>query len=269
MSIRASVGAGGVNLSADVRLVQQLLNHQKPQAYTYGPIAVDGKVGPQTIGAITQYQSAVVRLSRPDGRVDPGGQTIQALVRNSGRRPGQAPQPAPGTPPPAGSFTLTVRHGGKVPSADGAAMFESTLTLAGPISGTFRGSIYPDDMHTYGWLKDGSYDLSLTLHLKTGTPTPADLAVRTGGDRRPALTVNWGNTVPVHSLSQSKTTAAGINVHNGFNSSRGSKGCVTLHPTEWTRFIGPFLEMFPNLSDWYEGNGSWRGRKLGSIIIQK
>jgi peptidoglycan hydrolase-like protein with peptidoglycan-binding domain len=67
MSIRSSVGNRGVNRFEDVMLVQQLLNCQRTPAYSYGPIAVDGLSGPQTIGAITTYQRKVVRLATPDG----------------------------------------------------------------------------------------------------------------------------------------------------------------------------------------------------------
>ena len=267
MSIRASVGNRGVNQSADVRLVQELLNRQKAPAYTYGPVAVDGLIGPQTIGAITTYQKNVVKLSMPDGRVDPGGRTITALERNANR----SPSPAPPLPPPAGGnrlFTITFKHGGTTPPFSGSGMYESAITIVGPKSATFRGSIYPDDMNVKGRIKDGTYDLSLTFHKKTGTPTAADLVVKTEGYLRPALTVNGGGTVPVKSNNASKTTSEGINVHNGFNSRRWSEGCLTIEPSEWARFIRIFLDLYPNFSDWYEGNGSFRGRKIGTLDVR-
>jgi hypothetical protein len=264
MSIRSSVGSGGVNQFADVKLVQQLLNGQKVPAYTYGPIAVDGLIGPQTIGAITHYQKVVVRLPLPDGRVDPGGPTIATLERNANGSPSPAPPP-----PPRGArvFTLTFRHGGSRPPFSGAGMYESTITLVGPKSGTFRGSIYPDYMNEKGRIKDGTYDLSLTFHHKKGVPTARDLVVKTDGDLRPALTVNDCGSVPVISDNPAKTTSAGINVHNGFSSRRWSDGCLTLQPSDWSRFIQIFLDLYPNLDDWY-GNGSWRGAKVGSLKVQ-
>ena len=88
-------------------------------------------------------------------------------------------------------------------------------------------------MNVKGRLKDGTYDLSLTFHKKTGTPTAADLVVKTEVYLRPALTVNGGGTVPVKSNNASKTTSEGINVHNGFNSRRWSEGCLTIEPSEW------------------------------------
>jgi Putative peptidoglycan binding domain len=75
-SISASVGVGGRNLAQDTRTVQELLN----QAGTRSGlplIAVDGIVGPKTIGAIRTFQQS--RFGWADGRVDPGGPTLEAL----------------------------------------------------------------------------------------------------------------------------------------------------------------------------------------------
>jgi hypothetical protein len=182
-----------------------------------------------------------------------------------------APSQPPTQPPPARDtrlFTLTFQHGQSAPPFSGAGMYESTITLAGPRHGIFRGSIYPDDMNVKGRIKDGTYDLSLTFHHKNGVPTANDLVVKTEGDLRPALTVNNSGSVPVISNNPSKTTSAGINVHNGFSSRRWSEGCLTLQPSDWTRFIRTFLDLYPDLSDWYEGNGSWRGRKIGTLVVR-
>jgi hypothetical protein len=266
MTIRSSVGNRGVNQFADVMLVQKLLNSQKGTAYTFGLIAEDGLVGSQTIGAITDYQKNVVKLSLPDGRVDPGGQTIKALVRNANRSPVPNP-PQPPAAPGTGLFSITFRHSEVVPTPSGAGMYESTVSMAGPKSATFRGSIYPDDMNEKGRIKDGTYTLSLVFHHKVGVPTAADLVVKTQGDLRPALTVNYGGIVPAISNNPSKTTSQYINVHNGFNSNRGSHGCLTIQPSEWSKFITIFLNLYPNLDDWY-GNGSWRGREIGTLHVR-
>lgn len=82
--ITGSVGRGGQNRAADVKIVQGALNQffGKPG----GPaqyLATDGSAGRSTITAITAYQTVVVRAARPDGRVDPGGSTFGAL---SGQR---------------------------------------------------------------------------------------------------------------------------------------------------------------------------------------
>jgi hypothetical protein len=75
-SITRSVGFGGVNLPGDTRTVQELLNDARADT-GLPPIKVDGLVGPETIGAIRQFQQS--RLGFADGRVDPGGPTLQAL----------------------------------------------------------------------------------------------------------------------------------------------------------------------------------------------
>lgn len=78
-SIQAPVGAGGRNLQLDVVTVQYLLNCVP--VGKGGPVpelAVDGLVGPKTIQAIRKFQTTA--FGRADGRVDPGGRTIKALV---------------------------------------------------------------------------------------------------------------------------------------------------------------------------------------------
>lgn len=70
--------------------VQDLLNDhvQVPMRL----IAEDGIAGPETIGAILDFQRRVMAMLRPDGRVDPGHATIRALNRVAETTP----------PPPAG-----------------------------------------------------------------------------------------------------------------------------------------------------------------------
>jgi hypothetical protein len=75
-TITASAGAGGTNVPADVRVVQDLLN----RAARASP-AVDGVCGPGTRQALTSYQSTFLRTA--DGRVDPGGPTLRHLAAES------------------------------------------------------------------------------------------------------------------------------------------------------------------------------------------
>jgi hypothetical protein len=62
----------------EVLLVQRLLNKHRPRPLL--PIAEDGVVGPETCGAIDDFQRRVLKMERPDGRVDPGGRTFLALA---------------------------------------------------------------------------------------------------------------------------------------------------------------------------------------------
>ncbi|WP_327722269.1 peptidoglycan-binding protein [Streptomyces sp. NBC_00490] len=99
-SLTASVGIGGTNAPADVRIVQDLLNRA---AHT--SLAVDGVCGPDTRQAITDYQAGFLR--NPDGRVDPGGQTLrrlEAAARDRAGPPRSDPTTAAG---PADGLRLT------------------------------------------------------------------------------------------------------------------------------------------------------------------
>jgi len=82
LTTQGSVGFGGRNLVEEVRLVQALLNNVP--AVQGGPtsaLAVDGKCGPLTIGAIQRFQRA--KLGMADGVVDARNRTIRALVLSS------------------------------------------------------------------------------------------------------------------------------------------------------------------------------------------
>ncbi len=76
--IIASVGNRGINRKNDVRVVQQLLNqHQIP----WHPMQLisDGVAGPKTTRQIVGFQKYILKMIRPDGRVDPNGRMIRAL----------------------------------------------------------------------------------------------------------------------------------------------------------------------------------------------
>ncbi len=77
--IISSVGRNGTNRSTDVTLVQKLLNSQKIPGEVI-PLKVDGKIGNKTIARIEAFQKKVLKMIRPDGRVDPNGKTIKHLL---------------------------------------------------------------------------------------------------------------------------------------------------------------------------------------------
>ncbi len=255
----------------EVALVQRLLNQHRPPPLR--PIAEDGLVGPETEGAIREFQQRVVKSIRPDGRVDPGGPTFQALCR-----PATAPvRPPPGRP--AGLVTVVFKNGGKQPTGvtglpgagnkTTATRYESTVTVSGGLAGTFHGSIYPDNMNVKGRLRDGTYDIYLGFH-HDGTPTPADLVPRTNNFRA-VLIVNANGTVPVVSNDPSKTTSSCIHIHNGYYTWNPavpmSEGCLILAPDDWTAFITLFLNAYPNLADWTAGGGRL-GKKIGVVTVK-
>jgi len=85
-TILASVGEGGVNNEADVKVIQGLLNAAQEQlkaahiAFTgFDPLPQDGKAGPHTKGAISLFQKEIMQMANPDSRVDPNGRTLRTL----------------------------------------------------------------------------------------------------------------------------------------------------------------------------------------------
>jgi peptidoglycan hydrolase-like protein with peptidoglycan-binding domain len=112
LTMTGSVGLGAGNARQDVQLVQTLLNAVPAQEA--GPqirLAVDGVAGPRTIGAIRRFQQARTRTA--DGRVDPGGDTIQKLVCLLNER-NQLPQGLPNLGPPDPRIALALNGQGAV-----------------------------------------------------------------------------------------------------------------------------------------------------------
>lgn len=72
-TISQSVGKGGINQEADVRLVQELLNDKGEN------LKVDGLIGNNTINAIKRFQGTL-NIGPPDGLIEPGKNTIAALT---------------------------------------------------------------------------------------------------------------------------------------------------------------------------------------------
>lgn len=89
-TLSRSVGEGGTNHPADVTKIQQLLNNS---LYLLPDIknklAEDGEAGALTVAAIRAYQATVLKMSHPDGRVDPDGATLKNLQKTA-----RAPRPA-------------------------------------------------------------------------------------------------------------------------------------------------------------------------------
>ncbi len=82
-SLSASVGRGARNVPSDVKLVQELLNGHMHKLAPLGPLVADSKAGNATFRAIEAFQSKMLGMQRPDGRIDPGGRTFTALLDKS------------------------------------------------------------------------------------------------------------------------------------------------------------------------------------------
>jgi peptidoglycan hydrolase-like protein with peptidoglycan-binding domain len=84
-----SVGRGGFNDPADVRVVQHLLNDVGTPGVT--PLKVDGVVGPLTVSAILAFQRS--SGGSTDGRIDPTGATLKRLISRHFANIGQGVEP--------------------------------------------------------------------------------------------------------------------------------------------------------------------------------
>jgi len=86
MAIEDSVGTNGKNLKADVKVIQAALNLvNNPKFKLPKPLKIDGVISKHnsaTVSAIEAFQSQVVGLKNPDGRVDPNGNTLKTLKAN-------------------------------------------------------------------------------------------------------------------------------------------------------------------------------------------
>jgi putative chitinase len=84
MCISHSVGEHGINNSVDVKIVQILLNENLGHLVPSAPLAIDGRIGSNTVNMIKEFQRRVLKLRIPDGKVDPGGQTLRNLRAGMG-----------------------------------------------------------------------------------------------------------------------------------------------------------------------------------------
>ena len=273
ISISASVGKNGVNRQADVKLVQQLINKNIGRLTPLAPLKVDGINGSRTIGAITEFQTRVVGMSRADGRVDPGGMTLKSLNQGATFGGGNLPTENPEKPKDnkLSNYRVSFDHDVKTPDSIAGAkgtngLYESTVLVGGK---SFRGSIFPDNMDVKGRIKDGTYSLYLGFHKRGGgseEPGADDLEVRTQGFRA-TLIVNNDQSVPVISNNAGKKTSSAIHVHNGFRTKRYSDGCPTIHPDDWKKFISIFLDAFEDLEDW-TSTSKYVGKKIGVLEVK-
>jgi hypothetical protein len=104
--ITAPVGRGGRNLKHDVILIKMLLNAKAPPGGE--KIEVNDLVTDQLIRLIEEFQRRELKMPKPDGRVDPYGPTLRALLAGSSGTLGAGPAVpagpgAPVGPPPSGT----------------------------------------------------------------------------------------------------------------------------------------------------------------------
>ena len=87
-------GHGALNDSRDVRIVQHLMNLAMPGGFR---LEEDGRCDPALIDRIKAFQVKVLHFHVGDGRVDPNGRTLGALVKAASAypRPSQPPVKPP------------------------------------------------------------------------------------------------------------------------------------------------------------------------------
>jgi hypothetical protein len=225
-------------------LLSQRLDKDQPK--------IDGLWGPQTKAAVIRFQNS--HNLAPGGVVD--ATTWHRLFGDERR------------------YVTRFIHGkpGKVNDYESKVEIWSVTRAGGKKIGDFRGSIMPDDMKVKGRIVDGVYEINLGLHKRNdgaAKATQSDLVVKTNGFVRPCLVVQRDGFVPVRSDNPSKTRSNYIHVHNGFRTKRYSEGCQTIHPDDWSGFIGHFLRAHPKLDEWYrETPRSYIGRSVGVLVVE-
>jgi hypothetical protein len=78
--ISSSVGKGGKNKPEDIKIVQELLNDFTKMC-GFKKLDEDGLIGPKTLSAIAEFQKTAVGMSKPDSRIDPGGDSFSTLSK--------------------------------------------------------------------------------------------------------------------------------------------------------------------------------------------
>lgn len=79
--LKGSVGRGGDNLEPDLRKMGQFLYEQNAPLTLVADLVNPGKNG----ALIERYQKEVLGFSRADGRIDPGGKTLAAILEMRGK----------------------------------------------------------------------------------------------------------------------------------------------------------------------------------------
>jgi putative chitinase len=81
MCIRESVGRNGRNNPTDVKIIQFLLNGNCAFLQEHRIVLIpDGRIGPNTINAITEYEIRIMGLTQSDSLILPGDTTIASLL---------------------------------------------------------------------------------------------------------------------------------------------------------------------------------------------
>lgn len=111
-TIAKSVGKNGANVAADVKAVAALLNRAAAAAGRPA-VRTDGVMDAAFIAAVEVFQLGTMKLTAPDGRIDPGGRTLAALDGAAAPAPASAPA---ATPAPAAASGPTITYSSGIPA---------------------------------------------------------------------------------------------------------------------------------------------------------
>lgn len=228
MGIGASVGRNGINRRPDVETVQLLLNRHITSLAPLRPLVVDGRIGPNTIRAIEEFQSRIGNMRPVDGRVDPNGRTIRLLESADGKTPPPVPAPKPVVGHSAHSIKI-VRKWATTESTVSEFQILDARPAEGEISRGFFLERPGPDTRESGLRKrilEGSY--------KMKWQTQTGLA-----GVRPHLPVPW-------LYNSNVSEGRRIYIHNG-NRPSHTDGCLLIGTTRSTDFVGASVDALTKL----------------------
>jgi hypothetical protein len=165
--LQASVGQGAENRPDDVRLVQSLLNNRSPSSQ---PLQVDGVCGIATILAIRRFQAGTMGMAVPDGRIDPGGETLRALSQGA---------PAAATPAPCAPIPNDIVAAAQ--AAEQACGVPACISLAQWILESDRGAHMPPGSNNPFGIKAAAgepYVVARTHEVRNGETITIDARFR-------------------------------------------------------------------------------------------
>lgn len=165
--ITRSVGFGGVNLPADVGVIQGALNLvPRTRGGPNAALTLDGLCGPLTIGAIRLMQTAL-RVPAIDGRIDPLGATLAALMQLLASLGVDPAKPAPAVlqrvlPTPAWGLLSKPQ-----------ALLSDSAHVAGTFKLNFNGDTHAGDtLPTWAWRLADQPAAHVVATAPTGTKNP-------------------------------------------------------------------------------------------------
>jgi hypothetical protein len=180
--ITRSVGNGGVNLPDEVGIVRQLLAAFVAKAGK--PPLATGPMDQPTIDAITRFQADVMHLGHPDGRVDPGGKTIGALLAAAAK----PAEPAPPADAPAVTYGTGVAEPARLVSPYAFAVIRKALAIAGMKAAVITSTLRLPDEQAATMYKNAAKDLQAQFNLYGATGDEV-LKVYRDNRTKPAATV--------------------------------------------------------------------------------